>query len=150
MAMQDEFLQALAKDEDDADTRLVYADWLDEHGQHEEADRQRKWPAAKEWLVAFCQDFFEDDQDAIADDPAFENPYSYFYLSYEMLVKLGQEALQLAHQSNGLLYFDCGANESLCDVLCADSDSFWSNLSVVTGVPLPRGTDTKSIFSCSC
>ena len=37
------FLDAIAAGPwDDEVTRLVYADWLDEHGEHEEADRQRK------------------------------------------------------------------------------------------------------------
>ncbi len=48
------FLKALAQNEDETTTRLVYADWLDERGEHEEADRQRKWPVAREWLVQFC------------------------------------------------------------------------------------------------
>ena len=55
MDQREAFLKALAENEDDTTTRLVYADWLDEQGEHEEADRQRKWPAAKEWLVRFCQ-----------------------------------------------------------------------------------------------
>ena len=50
------FLKALAKNEDETTTRMVYADWLDDQGEHEEADRQRKWPAAKAWLVQFCRD----------------------------------------------------------------------------------------------
>jgi uncharacterized protein (TIGR02996 family) len=50
------FLRALKKNEDDTATRIIFADWLDEHGEHEEADRQRQWPAAKGWLVQFCQD----------------------------------------------------------------------------------------------
>jgi uncharacterized protein (TIGR02996 family) len=48
------FLAALAADEDDAEARLVFSDWLDEHGKHEEAGRQRRWPAAKAWLVDFA------------------------------------------------------------------------------------------------
>jgi uncharacterized protein (TIGR02996 family) len=55
MSDRDAFLRALANDEDDTPTRLVYADWLEERGEHEEADRQRKWPAAKEWLVRLCK-----------------------------------------------------------------------------------------------
>ena len=55
MSERDAFLKLLAENEDDTTARLVYADWLDEQGEHEEADRQRKWPAAKEWLVKFCQ-----------------------------------------------------------------------------------------------
>ena len=65
MNERDAFLEALARNEDDTPTRLVYADWLDEQGEHEEADRQRKWPAAKEWLVRFCRRFnpHPDDED---------------------------------------------------------------------------------------
>lgn len=51
------FLNALAANEDDETTRLVYADWLDEHGEHDEAARQRAWPAAKAWLVRFAEQY---------------------------------------------------------------------------------------------
>ena len=52
---QQAFLDVLAANEDDNDTRLIYADWLEEHGQPSEADRQRHWAASKAWLVAFCK-----------------------------------------------------------------------------------------------
>lgn len=50
---QEAFVKALEANEDDVTTRMVYADWLDEHDQPEEADMMRKWPAAKAWLEAF-------------------------------------------------------------------------------------------------
>lgn len=56
MTEQDRFLRALAENEDDTTTRLVYADWLEEHDEYEEADRQRKWPAAKQWLLGLCKE----------------------------------------------------------------------------------------------
>lgn len=46
-------LRALEENEDDLTTRLIYADWLDEHDEPEEADRMRAWPAAKKWLTEF-------------------------------------------------------------------------------------------------
>src|SRR5689334_21453451 len=52
----DEFLEALQRHADDTSLRLVLADWLDERGEHEEADRQRQWPAAKEWFVRLCHE----------------------------------------------------------------------------------------------
>jgi uncharacterized protein (TIGR02996 family) len=82
---QHAFLKALAENEDDATTRLVYADWLDEQGEHEEADRQRKWPAAKEWFVQLCRDH-PSDMDFLEDSDELA-------ISYETLLKLGQQAI---------------------------------------------------------
>ena len=50
-----DYLEYLAEFEDDLAIRLVYADWLDEQGEHEESARQRSWPAAKAWLICFCE-----------------------------------------------------------------------------------------------
>jgi uncharacterized protein (TIGR02996 family) len=132
---RDAFLRALAEDEDDTPTRLVYADWLDEHGEHEEADRQRKWPAAKEWLVRFFRDHNSGDYHGQLD-------------SYEDLVERGRVAVAEADERG--LGFDCGSNESLCDALRANPRQFWENWSIVTGIPLPPDFEHKSYFGCSC
>jgi uncharacterized protein (TIGR02996 family) len=132
---QDAFLQALAENEDDATTRLVYADWLDDQGQHEEADRQRKWPAAKEWLVRFCGD---------------HNPHPdwEWVISYADLVKLGREAMEEPDDDDFGFY--CGNNMSMSEGLWANSGEFWKNWSIVTGVPLPPNVAEKSHFRCGC
>jgi uncharacterized protein (TIGR02996 family) len=57
---RDVFLRALAENEDDIATRMIFSDWLDEQGEHEEAARQRNWPAAKAWLVQFAKDYGTD------------------------------------------------------------------------------------------
>jgi uncharacterized protein (TIGR02996 family) len=129
------FLKALKTNEDDATTRLVFADWLDERGEHEEADRQRKWPAAKEWLVRFFQD--NDGGD-----------YHGELNSYEELIALGRVAVEEANEHG--FGFDCGSNESLCDALRANSVEFWKHWSIVTGVPLPADPAKNSYFGCSC
>jgi uncharacterized protein (TIGR02996 family) len=133
------FLKALAENEDDTATRLVYADWLDDHGEHEEADRQRKWPSAKEWLVRFCRD-----HNPAPDD---EDPYEWV-ISYEELLGLGRQAVEgVAEEGFG---FHCGNNMSMCDALRANSREFWKNWSVVTGVPVPPDVEDKGYFSCAC
>ena len=129
------FLKLLAENEDDVITRFVFADWLDEHGEHEEADRMRKWPAAKEWLVRFFRD--NDGGD-----------YHGELNSYEQLIELGRAAVKEANERG--IGFDCGSNESLCDALRANSAEFWKNWSIVTGVPLPADPEKKSYFGCSC
>ena len=89
MNERDAFLKALTKNEDDIPTRLVYADWLDEQGLHEEADRQRKWPAAKEWLVKFCRDHNP--------APGDENS-DVWVVSYQELMEVGLDAAVAADE----------------------------------------------------
>jgi uncharacterized protein (TIGR02996 family) len=133
MIERDQFLRALAEDEDDTATRLVYSDWLEEHGEHEEADRQRKWPAAKQWLVVFCRDH----------NSSYEQ-----VITYEDLLELGRAAVEQAHEE--WFGFDCGNNETMCDALRTRSREFWQNWSVITGIALPAGSEMKYHFSCGC
>lgn len=137
MSMQDEFLKALEKNEDDTNTRLVYADWLDEHGQHEEADRQRKWPASKEWLVEFCR---------VNNPPPDEDgDQEEWIIAYDVLLDLGRIAAE-----SGEFWFSCGNNMDMCDALRGNSEDFWEHISILTGVPLPNNVADQTGFSCAC
>lgn len=131
MNERDRFLKALEENEDDIPIRLVYADWLDEHGEHEEADRQRKWPAAKAWLRQFC---------GVEDDDA-----DGYMIGVKKLIREAGSALK-----DGSLVVDCGANEDMCDLLRQDCREFWQKVAIVTGLPLPEGYATHSRFGCSC
>jgi uncharacterized protein (TIGR02996 family) len=133
------FLKALAENEDDTVTRLVYADWLDDHGEHEEADRQRKWPSAKEWLVQFCRD-----HNPAPDD---EDPYERV-IPYEELLELGWQAVAGADEER--FGFHCGNNETMCNALRDNRREFWENWSVVTGIPVSPDVEDKGYFSCAC
>ena len=135
MSLRAAFLQALAENEDDTTTRLVFADWLDEQGEHEEADRQRNWPAAKAWLVRFFQ------KHSVGDYHGQLN-------SYEQLMELARVAVEEADERG--FGFDCGSNDSLCEALRANSGEFWKNWSIVTGIRLPPDVESKSYFGCSC
>jgi uncharacterized protein (TIGR02996 family) len=130
VSVRDGFLKALAENEDDTTVRLVYADWLDEHGEHEEADRQRKWPAAKEWLVRFCKD----------------NASSYEPFSYENLIAFGYRVTKdeiLAKR----IYLD---NEAMWQALKAYSQDFWKNWAIVTGHALPPGLEDEGFHRWVC
>jgi uncharacterized protein (TIGR02996 family) len=132
------FLRALERDEDDTPTRLVFADWLDEQGEHEEADRMRKWPAAKAWLVEFCE----------KNNPAVdeEDPYEWV-IDYETLVELGKRAMEDTAEGIG---FSCGNNMTMAEALSEDRHEFWSNWSIVTGIPVPTDLAEHSSFRCAC
>ncbi len=137
MNERDAFLKVLAANEDDTTVRLVYADWLDEQGEHEEADRQRKWPAAKEWLIRLSRD----------NNPPSEDDPDEWFISYQTLLELGREGVERTGDWYG---FSCANNMSMCDALRENSEEFWKNWSIVTGVPLPPDIEEKSGFSCAC
>jgi len=54
------FLDAIKLNPVEITIRLVYADWLDEHGEHDEADRQRKFPQSESWLRKFSFQYVTD------------------------------------------------------------------------------------------
>src|SRR3954452_13144798 len=118
------FLKLLDKNEDDTTTRLVYADWLDEHGEHEEADRQRKWKAAKAWLVKFCEE----------NNPPDGEETDEWVIDYATLLELGREAVAGAEKD--WFGFSCGNNMGMCDALRDNAGEFWKNWSIVTGIPV--------------
>jgi uncharacterized protein (TIGR02996 family) len=126
---RDAFLQALAKNQDDNHTRLVYADWLDEHGEHEESDRQRKWPAAREWLVRFCKE-------------KSPSPDEF----YQELLQFGQRVVAKQGASERI-YFD---NHTMWDALKDCSEVFWKNWSILTGMALPASLEEKGFHIWRC
>ena len=140
MNERDAFLGALAANEDETLTRLVFADWLDDRGEHEESDRHRRWPAAKEWLVRFCR------ENNPAPDDADE--YGEWVIDYPTLLELGREAI--AGEDKWGIGFSCGNNMGMCDALWEHSGAFWKNWSVVTGIPVPTDIESKSGYSCAC
>src|SRR5438045_3487668 len=138
------FLSALAENEDDTMTRLVYADWLEEQGEHEEADRQRQWPAAKKWLIQFCEQHNRwPDHGIYPDDSGDDDVWR---ISYQDIIRLGHQALEKPDRE--YIGFSCGNNESMCNALRVNSASFWKQWSIITGIPLPADIETKSSFSC--
>ena len=136
---RDAFLKTLANNEDDTAARLAYSDWLDEQGEHEEAERQREWPEAKRWLVELCEQ---------NNDPDDEYEWS---ITYEELIELGRQAVaNAAEDEDGSLWFSCGNNESMTYALRSHHREFWENWSVVTGIPLPPDCEDNTSFSCAC
>jgi uncharacterized protein (TIGR02996 family) len=136
---RDAFLKALAENEDDHFTRGVYTDWLDENGEHEEAERQRQWPAAKAWLVKFCKDHNPPEDD---DDP--DN----YPIPYKELLERARRGVEETDREE--LSFHCGRNETMCFALRYNKREFWKNWSIVTGIPVSEDRVEKGGFSCAC
>ena len=154
---QASFLRALAANEDDEETRLVYADWLEEQGQHEEAVRQRQWTGAKAWLVAFCEennpklsdDDYLNDEGRQDPDQAIEmlHYYESLHISYQDLIELAREAVNDDPKEPQIFF---GGNMDIMEALYEAREEFWKNWSIVTGIPLNDDIVNKSSFRCAC
>lgn len=58
--IQEQFVKAITDNPRDWTARKIYADWLDDHDQPEDADKQRNWNDEKqdawEWLEKFASE----------------------------------------------------------------------------------------------
>lgn len=144
-AQQAAFLKALDDNLEDAATRAVYADWLEENGFDDEAARQRDWPRA--W--AFIKGLFNANAPSEPGDPYYGPE------SVEELVALAGQALDDYEKNRDdardyWVRIHCGANEDLQEALRTNRLKFWECWSVVAGRPLPEGFVRTCSFSCSC
>lgn len=128
-------LAALAADPDDLHTRLVYADWLEEQGQGDEADRQRKWPAAKAYLQAIANEHFSwEDEDYPVDN------YDRAEWLYQLVTFLER------HDPNVEQFVPFDYPYEFDHVY---SDEMWDHYEVYTGKSSARSTE-RPPFRCGC
>lgn len=158
---KNEFTELLKQNEDDLVTRLVYADWLEENGYCEEAERHRLWNDAKKWMVDFsnrCK------SEIHAKWKSWANSESEFEewvrdgdngpMSYQELIDLGKAAYDEADRDNNGEITDlttfCGDRESMMEHLMRERRDFWNNWSIITGNPLPDKFENLAYFRCAC
>lgn len=167
----DDFVAALSADEDNITLRFVFADWLDERGRHEEADRQRRWPAAKAWFVRICrennptpdsysdarpisyEDLIEMGRDAV-DEILLSGKTDLPYDALRQMLQLGWDALEQARlippAEEWEFRMRFGNSEGMMYAVSRARDEFWKNWSIITGVPLPTRIGELTYFSCGC
>lgn len=122
---------------DDELTRGVFADWLDDRGEHEEADRQRQWVPSSRWLRELAARHYTGYDEG--------RPFE-----YEEILQAGHEYID---HDGYLVQYD---GQSLQDEIYGNSKEFWRHWSIVTGRALPaknrwgRDFTDSQPFSCSC
>lgn len=173
-----EYQKYLQLNENDTAARLEYADLLDELGEHEEADRMRKWPAAKTWLVEKCRQHGNNEEplpgvalspeaikkhkDGVSAiqakypwlknaNPAPKPPVEYDDYDYDYKPMSYKKLIQLGHYGKHHGYsVSFGSSESLAYELNDCREEFWTNWSIVTGEEVELGNVHKGYFGCSC
>ena len=129
------FLAAIQADWDNDELRLVYADWLEEHGEHDEARRQRDWPAVREASKERVREIAEDLGD-------YHGYRGHQPMNYDVLMQAAHDYLE---------HGDCLIQEggqSWQDEFPAFSDEFWEHYEIITG--RTNADERDSFFRCSC
>jgi uncharacterized protein (TIGR02996 family) len=132
-------LQGIAAAPLDPHPKWVYADWLDDQGEYDEATEQRRWTRemleSRAWLTEFAGRLggpeYYGDEGPVKNGPP---------LTYETLM---EAAKSFADRGE---YFHMGSNESYKGEY-GKFDEFWRHYEVVTGA---KPENTGGFFSCSC
>lgn len=123
---------------DDEVARHIYADWLLEHDQPEEAERQRKYVPAVRWLKGMVKeikdDYYKDLDESI--------PFSYDgIIEVGWNIVCGEDDGYVFGSSKGRDFFAIEGNK----------ETFFKNWSIVTGAGVVDEDVVKnSYFGCSC
>lgn len=171
------FLKVLEKNRCDQVARGVFADWLDERGEHEEANEQRRmatdeWVTSARWLETFaaeggrhCINYNEISSQIyqryqrwslggrVGDPPDCDDlneQYQYVPITFEMVVEAGRIYLD-SYSLDGkrLEYFVQHGSEMLSGQY---TEEFWHHWTIVTGRTPEWETEVgpQNPFSCSC
>ncbi len=148
---QQAFLDAIAADPHNNALRHVYADWLDEHDNHEEATRQRMWCSAWKWMEEFaarCHSIEWGVWDVASREPNRKT------LTADGVILAGTRYVDyVGTGGDSFIYFssiDSEDAEELMNTL-ETAREFWDNYEIVTGRQVPhnhRGDGT--MFGCGC
>lgn len=143
------FLDAIKKDPLDGATRLIFADWLEERGEDDEAQEQRRqatpeWQQAYIWMTVFIERHVEE-FDLSKLTPEIR---AVVEVTVEKVLEAGRKYLRRGTRSvlSGLGF---GAQNALY----ADDEAqgqFWKCYEILTGKKISKNRDPGNPFTCAC
>ena len=171
-----DFLEAIDADPLFRDSYLIYADWLDDAGRHDEADAQRRASytqplqlreddlvlrsAYAEWLESRGE-YEEANRQrqwpaakqwmeafaASMPDEGYDDDVREF-LTYRKLMQLVQP---MSHaDAGGQRFVSFGSQESAMYMIYEQFNEFLDHWSILTGIPLPPAEREQIGFRCAC
>lgn len=137
--VRQQFLDEIKNNPYDISVRAIFADWLDEHDEPEEAELFRSWTLdkhqeAEDWIKSFALEINNETVEYYA--------YEQDGLSYDKLIMIGHD-----HLDNGRQYclpFDTP------DTVYDNRDKFWDCFEIVTGRRVNRNEINGTVFRCAC
>lgn len=165
MTEQEQFLAQIKSRLDDETLRLVYADWLDEHDQPEEALRQRAAVPAIQWMQQFAKDAGQHCVKNYGRDHVYDYKTGkskptglkeeWVPVTFAMVVQAGIDYVD----SHGRETFTQYGSEYLRDAFYGDKgkhhQAYWNNWALIVGgtkpaAPWAASSGIHNPFSCSC
>jgi uncharacterized protein (TIGR02996 family) len=124
------FLKAIEADPLDEVRRLVFADWLQENGEEDEADRQRAWVAAYKYLAPLADPY----------DEGIE------YAGVMAAVKFWADGVR----GDGGVYFGDDEPPIRFEEDAKEKERFLRSLEVVSGTAITKRQRANVTFACAC
>lgn len=142
---------------EDPARRIIYADWLDEHDEPEEANRMRQYEEAMAWFDKLAADFPNPDWPTPEHEEEYDwqpgdtkEPRYRVDVTREWLIALGNSATADTDHQGG--YASVGDREDLQQRLYEEGvkAAFWHNWEIVTGIHPPHIVHNWTSFGCAC
>jgi uncharacterized protein (TIGR02996 family) len=141
MSSEEDFIKHLESNPKDYFFRMIYSDWLEENDRIDDANRQRSYQYADEWMDKFCKDRYLGSYDDI-DHYGRE-------ITRDEIVSLAKEVALTGGDFND--YITQIGREDLRDDYYRSEEEFWDVIYILTGVRAKKERGYyPSIFSCSC
>lgn len=150
------FLRGIEADRSNYDKRIYYAEWLDDQGEHEEAERQRNYEAAEKWLIQFAADCGVTDKNyhniLIPAPDRYGFTVNPSYVPDEQPIGLA-DVIQAGWDcvNHGRHFVQMGS-EGARDLIHKGDNcrKFWEAWQTVTGHKVSEEMYEERVFSCSC
>ena len=140
------FAEALSRNPLDHSTRLIYADWLDEEGLSDDADRQRKFVPAFLFLAEFTEERYNQNNWNDSEGNLIIGPDGLDYSRVLAEIAYWEETIR--NRTPDIVFGSDYAQEAMSDP--DTRKKFWDCFQTVTGTVPPQVVVDQEWYRCAC